>query len=149
MEPELDPDLEAIVDQELRKLPPLRAPATLLPRVMAAVQTRLTLHWWQRAWWDWPRAAQAAFLAVSLAVAALVTNSGLMLDRGVQTYSEQLVDGVSTLWRYITPLVNVLALLLEKAQPLLIPALVAAAILYLMFLGCGTIFVRVVKRCAV
>jgi hypothetical protein len=56
----MDPaDLERLIDTELRKLPAPRAPRTLLPRVMAAVQESADRPWYTRAWLTWPVAWQA------------------------------------------------------------------------------------------
>jgi hypothetical protein len=63
-------DLERLVDQELKRLPTLRAPATLLPRVLAATVERPPARWCARPWLAWPLAWQAASLAVLLAFGA-------------------------------------------------------------------------------
>lgn len=57
------------VGRALAQLPPLRAPHTLLPRVMAAVQAWALKPWYQRAWFTWPLGWQLAALA-SLVLAA-------------------------------------------------------------------------------
>lgn len=64
----MDPaDLERFVDRELRALPAPRAPRTLLPRVMAAVDASARRPWYSRAWLTWPGAWQAASVVVLLA----------------------------------------------------------------------------------
>ena len=62
-------DLETLVDRELRRLPALRAPHTLLPRVLAAVQRWSQRPWYARAWFTWPIGGQIA------SAAALVLNT--------------------------------------------------------------------------
>jgi hypothetical protein len=62
-------DLERTVDRELRRLPSPRAPHTLLPRVLAAVDAWSRRPWYTRAWFTWPLAWQVASIA---AVALLV-----------------------------------------------------------------------------
>jgi hypothetical protein len=47
-------ELAALVDRELRRLTPPRAPHTLLPRVMAAVEASAGRPWYTRAWFAWP-----------------------------------------------------------------------------------------------
>jgi hypothetical protein len=67
-------ELEIIVDRELRRLPAPRAPLTLLPRVMAAVQEWSRRPWYTRAWFSWPigwQAASIACLALLIAGATL------------------------------------------------------------------------------
>jgi len=67
----MDPaELEALVDRELRKLPEPRAPRTLLPRVMAAVDASARRPWYARAWLTWPPVWQAASVIVLLGALA-------------------------------------------------------------------------------
>jgi hypothetical protein len=67
----MDPaELEALVDRELRKLPEPRAPRTLLPRVMAAVDASARRPWYTRAWLTWPPVWQAASVIVLLGALA-------------------------------------------------------------------------------
>ena len=150
MQPEFDPKLEAILDQELRKLPDVPAPQTLAPRVMARIRAREKKPWWQQSWWNWPLAAQAAFLVIVLAIVGLFTQSGLMVDDSVRSYSQQVTEQASTLSMLLdsfAPLLNAVGLLWQKAQPFLLYALVLALGLYLACVGVGTMFVRVaIKR---
>jgi len=55
--------LAEIVGSDLRQLPVPRAPHTLLPRVMAAVQEWARRPWYTRAWRTWPLGWQAASIA--------------------------------------------------------------------------------------
>ena len=64
----MDPaDLERLVARELRALPPPRAPHTLLPRVLAAVDASARRPWYSRAWMTWPAAWQAVSVLVLIA----------------------------------------------------------------------------------
>jgi hypothetical protein len=63
-------DLEQRVDRELRRLPAPRAPHTLLPRVLAAVEAWVNRPWYTRAWFTWPMGWQVA--SVALVVLAFV-----------------------------------------------------------------------------
>lgn len=63
---------ETALHAELTKLPNRRAPATLVPRVLAALEARGARPWWQQPWMAWPRwcqAASAAFVAGILGMA--------------------------------------------------------------------------------
>ena len=73
-------DLETLVDERLRRLPLPRAPQTLLPRVLAAVQQWAERPWYARAWFTWPPAWQA----VSVAVLVLIVGAGAMLIPSAQ-----------------------------------------------------------------
>ena len=63
-------DLERLAHRELRRLPDPRAPRTLLPRVMAAVEAWSRRPWYTRAWFTWPLGWQIASI-VALALVAL------------------------------------------------------------------------------
>jgi hypothetical protein len=69
MERDNEQELERAVHAELRQLPLPRAPHTLLPRVMQAVDAASHRAWYTRAWLTWPRWSQAASLAVVAVVA--------------------------------------------------------------------------------
>lgn len=149
MQPEFDPKLERIIDQELRKLPEVPAPRTLAPRVLAAIRARETKPWWQQSWWNWPLAAQVAFLIIAVTIAGLFTQSGLMVDNSVRSYSQQVTEQANTLSAFLDnfqPLLNAFSVLWQKAQPLLLYALAVAMALYLACVGVGTIFVRAALR---
>ena len=61
-------DLEQLVDAELKRLPTPRAPRTLLPRVLAAVEVQEQHAKPARGWTMWPRGWQFAGGAVAAAV---------------------------------------------------------------------------------
>lgn len=67
-------DLERRVGEGLRRLPAPTAPATLLPRILAAVDAWARRPWYERAWFTWPLGWQTASVAfVALAVYATWT----------------------------------------------------------------------------
>jgi hypothetical protein len=146
MKPEPDPRLEELLGAELKKLPPVAAPASLLPNVMSAIAARARLPWWQRAWWDWPLTAQAAFLLIALAIVGAFSGGGVMLDEGVSNYSQQVVERfgpVTSLWETVLTILNVVGSLVEKiGQPLFLYGAIFVGLLYLMCLGLGTVCVR-------
>ncbi|MEZ5316777.1 MAG: hypothetical protein R2752_05200 [Vicinamibacterales bacterium] len=65
-------DLETRLGRALRALPLPMAPATLLPRVMAAVRR----PWYARAWVTWPRPAQALSIIAAALVVFAMTSGG-------------------------------------------------------------------------
>jgi hypothetical protein len=77
MNPYLNPDqekkLEELIHRELHRWPELQAPATLIPRVMAAIQVRAQRPWWQRSFPEWPGLIQGVFLIVLSASAGFLT----------------------------------------------------------------------------
>lgn len=146
MDPEFDPQLESQIDAELKQLPPVKAPASLAPRVLALLEQRARLPWWQRAWWDWPLAAKAAFLVLAVALAGLAGGGGVMIDQGVADYSQQVTERltpVGSLWDSAQTLFEAAGLLWAKTgQPLLVFFLIGVGALYVICLGLGTACVR-------
>ncbi len=145
MKPPSDPQLEAYLHRKLRDLPDLPAPVTLAPRVLARIQARARA-WWRLAWWQWPLAAKAAFLALSLGLAGLLGGSGWLLEQNVNAYSHQFSErlpnfdafgqSLQTLagaaWTYAGSL--------PQTAWIALLAFVAAA--YLFCLGVGSAFFR-------
>lgn len=67
----MDPaDLEQLIERELHRLPAPRAPRTLVPRVMAAVDEVRLRPWYSRAWLTWPVFWQVASVLLLIGVAA-------------------------------------------------------------------------------
>lgn len=64
--------LEHQVHDELSRLPSPRAPQTLLPRVLAAVDAWARKPWYTRAWFTWPIGWQIASI-LALALVAIGT----------------------------------------------------------------------------
>ena len=65
-------DLEQVVDRALKSLPHPKAPHTLLPRVMDAVQAWSQRPWYVRGWFSWPTEWQIAALTVLIISASTV-----------------------------------------------------------------------------
>jgi len=86
-------DLERLVDRELSKLPAPRAPRTLLPRVMAAVDAAARRPWYTRAWFTWPVGWQIA----SVTAAIVLLTGVVMLLPGAASVAREtpVVAGVS------------------------------------------------------
>lgn len=73
----MDPaDLERQVDRELKALRAPRAPRTLLPRIMAAVEESAQRPWYSRAWLDWPTRWQ--FVSALLLIGLVAGGSALL-----------------------------------------------------------------------
>ena len=110
-------DLEAVVGRNLRRLPSPRAPQTLLPRVLSAVQAWSRRPWYSREWLTWPFAWQLASAALLMAILvgtalvlptvqsaaghlALRLTSGVTIDVPQLLYGVAVVSSVAqVLWR--------------------------------------------------
>jgi hypothetical protein len=121
MHPADHTDLAKQVDGALRALPTPKAPRTLVPRVMAAVELSLA-PWYRRAWVTWPavwQVASAAALALLVvafwSLARLGSEAGAVADiigsRATVampgslvtfvTWAGSLIDASRILWRVI------------------------------------------------
>jgi len=99
-------DLEALVDRALRRLPAPRAPHTLLPRVLAAVQEWSQRPWYTRAWFTWPIGGQI----VSAAALILIVVGSALLMMSAQTALGQttarLLSGVTPVAHQVEAILN-------------------------------------------
>jgi len=148
--PDPDPKLEAFIHDRLRQLPPLSAPVSLLPQVMAAIQARRAAPWWRQAWWQWPLAAQVALVALALATLGVVCGSSLLLPAGLTTYGPVLAERVGVVsgwWANVTAFAQGPgASWTQSIEPVLMPVLLGVLALYGVSMGCGTALVRLVMR---
>ncbi len=84
-----DDALGRLIDRTLRAQPPVAAPATLEARVLAEIERRAALPWWDKSFLHWPVPARAVFLLASLGVVKLVLDvmvwaiSGVRAEAGV------------------------------------------------------------------
>jgi predicted permease len=90
-------DLQRIAHRELRRLPAPRAPHTLLPRVMAAVQEWSLRPWYARDWFTWPEALK---VASAIALVLLVFGSALLWPRLEAAFTPVVVPA-TVLWRML------------------------------------------------
>jgi len=143
-------ELEARIHRELRQLPNYSAPATLAPRVMAALRAQAKSPWWQCSFWSWPAAMQGAFLFLVAAIPAFLNHWISTLSIGGSLWDTELAK-VVTNGQLVMEVIVTLASALSTAaraslQPPVIAALVVAFLMYLWCLGTGTVLLRVIKH---
>ena len=85
----LDTALDRSLDSALARLTTMRAPATLLPRVMAAARRLAARPWYARPWDTWPIVYQRMSVAACLLVLAAMT---LTMPLGDGRWLEAIVD---------------------------------------------------------
>lgn len=144
MRSEYDPKLESLVHAELRKLPPLKAPDTLAPRVLASIRQRAARPWWQRDWEQWPFAARVLLVALSLSLVTGLAGGGWFIDAQFSACAQQAARRFQDLWTSVSPWADSGMLLWGKMlqSTVLIYGLAFLALLYASCLGAGTLFVR-------
>ena len=148
MKSEHEEKLVAEIDRELKGLPELQAPPTLLRRVMAALEARERLPWYRQAWQAWPTPLRAGALVLLIAFfASLCLGAWKLPDtEGYVTATHQAAGwlaGLTTLWNALNALVSAFVHVVQGlGQGFLIGALAAAALAWAMCLGLGTACVR-------
>jgi hypothetical protein len=134
-------DLERAIAFELTSLPVLPAPASLLPRVMAAVHAWTARPWYERAWFTWPIQLQVASCAVMI---ALLTGGAFLspaLDEGARGFARPMAGPVLGYTSEIAGNVAVGVGALRVVWSALIQPLLLAAspVVALMFAGCAAL----------
>ena len=127
-------DLETRIDRTLRRLPAPRAPLTLLPRVLAAVQEWSQRPWYSRAWFTWPIGGQivsaAALILVVVAGALLTTSAQAVVDQA----TTRLFSGVMPAAQEVEAMLNAARVVWHAVvEPF---AVYAFAVVVLMWLAC-------------
>ena len=127
-------DLETLVDRTLRRLPAPRAPYTLLPRVLAAVQEWSQRPWYARAWFTWPIGGQivsaAALILIAIGSALLMMSAQSAVD---QT-TARLLSGVMPAAHRVEAMLNAARVVWHAViEPL---AVYAFALVVVMCLAC-------------
>lgn len=140
-------ELEALIDRELKSLPPLSAPASLASRVMALVAAR-AVPWYRRAWQTWPVALQAGSLAVLLVLFSGLCTAGWKVSQAsTVTEATQKVSGafslVNLVWKTLAVLGAAAAQVLQHLGTGFMVALFALVVIgYATFLAFGSYYVR-------
>ena len=145
---EYEKRLEAEVDRELKGLPELMAPHTLVLRVMKAIQARLGLPWYRQSWQMWPIALRAVTLVVLLALFGGVCFGTWKLTH-LESFAAAMqrtgvwFAGFGAIWHAAGALLNALILALKNlGTGFLIACFAALAIGYALCVGLGTIYLR-------
>jgi hypothetical protein len=148
MNSDYENELQARIDRELKALPPLQAPASLVPRVMAAITGCATVPWHRRAWQTWPAAWRVVSLAILVAAFGGLCLVGWELTHGA-TFAmvTQRVGGwlsvFSVVWRTVSVLGDAARLAVTQiGTGFIIAGLAVAAIGYAAVLALGTACAR-------
>jgi hypothetical protein len=118
MNHDYEKQLEARIHRELKGLGELRAPETIVPRIMRAVGKRGVLPWYRRSWQTWPVALRAASLTLLLGMFCGLCFAAWALSNGVAgTAFTRNVTGdfvtVGVFWRTLGVLGNAVVLLVR------------------------------------
>lgn len=143
---------EAVLDRAIKKLPERQAPASLMPVVMARIQSRSALPWHRLPWLQWPLALRAASaVAMGVLLAVLLGLAGQFWKADVSPWLDP--------WRHLAQTVcTAFAAALDSilgVQPgagcgaVRLVLLVVGLLLFAMYLTCigvGTVVYRTVRK---
>jgi hypothetical protein len=148
MNPQEEKRLALEIDQALRGLPELQAPATLIPRVRAALERRPSAPGYQHPWPDWPLPIRAAALIMLAAVfAALCYGAWRLPDTegyvAATRHAAGWFAGLTALWSALNALILTLTRAVETlGRVFLVGCLAAAAFAWVLCLGLGAACLR-------
>ena len=140
--------LETEIDRELKALPHLQAPATLVGRVMRSIEQRATLPWYRQSWQLWPVGVQAAaFLLMAAMFGSLCFGSWKLAQLESMSVAMRQVGGwfaeIGAVWNAVQAVLTALLLVVKQlGTGVLIWCLTALAITYATCIGLGTVYLR-------
>ena len=141
-------ELDELFDRELRELPLMQAPASLVPRVMAVVRAKAAAAeapWWLQPWSEWPMLARAALFIAAILIASIFFSGSVVLDDQMRTYAAQ--SSFSSLFGDFATYGNTAALLWQKiGQPLFLTRLAVCVLTYFVCVGLGTAMFRIATQ---
>jgi hypothetical protein len=148
MNSEYEKRLENEIHGELKKLPELIAPRTLISRVMAAIEARLRLPWYRQSWQVWPLALRAVSLVILLALFGGLCFGAWKLSQAEAVAAAMqrplgLLSGLGAIFHAISVVLTALILAVKQlGAGILIGCLAALALGYAMCVGLGTVYLR-------
>jgi hypothetical protein len=140
--------LQAETDALLTALPPRTAPRTLLPRVLAAIQSRTAQPWYRRSWQTWPPVLRAASLALLLSLFGGLCLAGWELpqaDAYASTAGQlsQWLSVVCAFWNALGVLVTAgLAVVKQLPAGFIAGGLISLGLGYGLCIGLGAAWMR-------
>jgi hypothetical protein len=141
-----DPQLESEIDRQLKGLPDLAAPHSLVPRTMQLI-ARPAAAWHSRSWATWPASIRAAYVVVASALLAATVP-------GLRAFEQYLLvpvfarlahwgAGLKWLWNAASALASAGTAVVNHASKGIIFSCVLAMVLaYAACIGFGTVFVK-------
>jgi hypothetical protein len=141
--------LESEIERELKALPELSAPRTLISRVTIAIEKRQNQAWYRQGWMRWPAPIQAVSLLILTALFGVVCfgswkisqaeSLGLAMERHFGWLSV-----LGSVWHVIVVLLKSAALAIQNLHVgVLVACAFALAMGYAMCVGLGTVYFRV------
>lgn len=138
--------LEAWADRTLKQLPTRRAPASLAPKVLAAIQRQRALPWYRRPWFTWPK----GFQVLSIATLTGLSTGVVWAFSAAQTAAAPVITNVrteaSTAFSIVSALTQAAGLIVNEVPSYIwFTVLGMLAVAWVSFLALGTACWRLVR----
>jgi hypothetical protein len=151
MSPNHEYQLEKEIDRELKALPEIPAPATLILRIMQAIARRQALPWFKRAWQTWPGSLRVvSFGLLVLLFGGLCFGIWEISTVGSAVATQKygsMFSLVGTLWNTVITLGTALAhAVVQLPKGVLIGCLAAVGLGYAMCVALGTFCFALVRN---
>jgi hypothetical protein len=140
---------EKRLHDELRKLPELEAPASLIPSVMAMISKQPSLAWYRRPATTWPPALRIALVVSSVCLFGLLFLAAQQFFAGSPetTFFTTLMAKGGTLFRTMETLLGACAAVMRQyAGPVMFGVIAVAGFAYFSLLGLGGALWRVASQ---
>ena len=145
-------ELEKFIHQQLRALPPHRAPDTLEARVLAAIEQHAIIPWYHQSWSHWPAAIRTCFLVLATGVTGAVVAVFQVGFTGpeanaVVVQAQQRLGIFTTIYHVAGWFADLSTQIFANIPPLwLYGSLAVIAALYAIFFGLGAAAYRTLYR---
>jgi len=138
-----DKQLEIKIDREIKALPELHAPPSLLVRVMAAINAMAQRPWYRRPWATWPdRIRWSSFVGLLALFGGLCYGSWGVSNAAAPAVSQKL-SVLTTIWNALNDLFMAMVIGFRHLGTGPIIGIGAALVLsYLLFLALGAVYFR-------
>jgi len=149
MNSDYERQLEAEISRELKQLPDLAAPASLVSRVLTTLERRAPVRWYCRSWQMWPAGLRWASLLVLAALFGGLCFTGWELAHTqTVTFALRRAENGFAAFSAIGNTLNVLlgsAFLVVKhlGTGFMIACLAALGLGYAVCVGLGTVYMRI------
>jgi len=148
MNSEYEERLAVEIDRELKSLPELQAPSTLVQRVSAAIEQRRSSPWYRQPWQTWPLPMRGAALVILAAFfASLCLGAWKLPDTegyvAAARHAAGWFSGLATLWNALLALFTSLAQAVQLlGRGFLLGCFAVVALAWALCLGLGTACLR-------
>jgi len=148
MFPDYHNRLEAAIDRELKALPEIPAPPTLILRVLRAIAQRQALPWFRRAWQSWPVSLRiVSFALLALLFSGLCFGAWNLSTAGFAVASQRYGSIFSSLYAAITAVFGSLAAAVNQVPKAVLIGCAAAVVFgYTMGVALGTACFALVRN---